>query len=528
MVSKKEAVFGEYEKAKSQKEALGEKGLYEQTKINARFYSGNQWYGANCGNDRPLVRHNIIKRIGDFKMSQILSGRYDVSYFAGEAEDTGAKKSLRAEIKEAKTAFSGEVGGKEAGVVCRALSAYFKQCAKRLDLDSLSAEVLKRAYIGGCGVLYTYFDSEADTGMSLYGNKIRGDIACEVLDVRDVYFADKDETDVQAQPYIIIAAKKDKQAVLRQAHAFGTENALKNLKADDDGKVLVLTKLYKEYKKDGAAVFCVKVTEDGVLRPDFDTKLHYYPLCAFRFDELDGGAYGESEVTYLIPNQIAVNRMITASVWSNIASGMPMMIVNGDTVSGEITNDPGQIIKIFGTNEDVAGAVKYVSPPDYSAAFNAAVNNLIENTLTQCGASPSALGDERAQNASAITRLQTAALMPINVLKSRYREFLVQNAKIWADFWLGLYGDRKIRIEDESGVWFFPFDAQRYAGISIGAAVGTGEPETFTATEKTAVLGELYDKGIITAKQYVSRLPDALLSGKQEIINGMKEKKNED
>lgn len=36
------AVFGEYEKAKRQKESLGEKGLYEQTGINARFYSGNQ------------------------------------------------------------------------------------------------------------------------------------------------------------------------------------------------------------------------------------------------------------------------------------------------------------------------------------------------------------------------------------------------------------------------------------------------------------------------------------------------------
>ncbi len=521
------AVFGEYEKAKRQKESLGEKGLYEQTGINARFYSGNQWYGANCGNDRPLVRHNIIKRIGDFKMSQILSSEHEVSFFAGGVPEPGGKRELRAAVKDKDFAFSGEMSDEEISAVCRAMGAYFKQCAKRLGIDALAAEVLKRAYISGCGVLYTYFDGGADTGMSLYGSRIKGDIACEVLDVRDVYFADRDEADVQAQPYIIIASKKDKQSVLAQARTFGTERLLGDLKADGDGKVLVLTKLYKEQTKSGTRVFCVKVTQSGVLRPDFDTKLHFYPLGTFRFDELDGGAYGESEVTYLIPNQIAINRMITASVWSNIASGMPMMIVNGDTVSGDISNDPGQIIKIFGTNEDVAGAVKYVSPPDYSSAFNDAVNNLIENTLTQCGASPAILGDERAQNAAAITRLQTAALMPMNVLRGRYREFLAQTARIWADFWLNLYGNRKIKIEDESGVWYFPFNARRYADLGISAAVSISEEERFTAKDKISALADLFDRGVITAKQYLSRLPDSLIAGKQELINGVKEKKNE-
>ena len=111
------AVFSEYEKAKEHKESLGDKGLYEQTKINARFYSGNQWYGANCGNDRPLVRHNIIKRIGDFKMSQILSGRYTVSFFAGGVSAPSDKGDLKKVIKNKEFKFSGEVGDEEAAAV---------------------------------------------------------------------------------------------------------------------------------------------------------------------------------------------------------------------------------------------------------------------------------------------------------------------------------------------------------------------------------------------------------------------------
>ena len=520
------AIFEEYNKAKRQKEALGEKGLYEQAKINARFYSGDQWYGVSGGNDRPLVRHNIIKRIGDFKMTQTAKDMPLISYVAQGAEQE-EKGDLKEAVKGGGISFSGEVTDEELIAVCRALDEHYKYCALRVDLDSLTARVLKNSYISGSGVLYTYFDSEADTGITSDGNKVKGDIACEVLDINDVYFGAAGEPDIQSQPYIILAAMQDKAALLAAAQSFGTTNAVKNLKADDDGRVLVLTKLFKVYSEEGTSVHCVKVTEDGFLREEYDTKLHLYPLCIFRFGENDNSVYGESEITYLIPNQIAINRMITASVWSNISTGMPIMVVNGDTVSGEISNDPGQIIKIYGSNEDVSGAVKYITPPDSSSTIVAAVNDLIENTLTQSGANPAILGDESAQNASAISKLQTAALMPLNVLKWRFKDFLNQNARIWADFWLSLYGNRKIKIEDESGAWYFPFNAKRYKGKNIGTAINAAKREDFTAEQTVNALTTLYDKGIINAAQYLSRLPDALIPEKQRLISDIKEKTDE-
>ena len=92
-------IYEEYRKAADFKSALGKRGLYEQNRINERFYIGDQWYGAKCGNDRPLVRHNIIKRIGDYKMSQILSAPLSVS-FSAEGIPTvdgnvGAQRSLQ-------------------------------------------------------------------------------------------------------------------------------------------------------------------------------------------------------------------------------------------------------------------------------------------------------------------------------------------------------------------------------------------------------------------------------------------------
>lgn len=519
-------IFEEYNRAKAQKEALGEKGLYEQIKINRRFYDGNQWYGANCGNDRPLVRHNIIKRIGDFKISQTLSSDYAVSFFADNKEiaaQTEDFRELKEEIRDGKFTFSGMPGAGEINALCEVLSRHYRQTAERLNLTGLSFGVLRQAYITGTGILYTYFKGDTKAGFDSLGTAVRGDIASEVLSVRDVYFGDSSEPDIQAQPYIIIAANRSAESVLAEAGKTGAQNLIKNIKPDADGKVLVLTKLYKKTAGGKTSVYCAKVTEGGVLREEFDTLLHLYPLSVFRFINDGDCAYGESEVDFLIPNQIAVNRMITASVWSGLSSGMPMMIVNGDTVSGDITNDPGQIIKIYGTNEDVAGAVKFVSPDDISATFNESVNNLIENTLTQSGANTAALGDERAQNASAIERLQSAALLPLDILKNEYKSFLLQNAHIWADFWLNLYGNRRIRIEDEDGVWYFPFDAARYSGVDVFARIRHAGRQTFTAEQTVSALGELFDRGVITKEQYLCRLPDALIPDKSELLLNVKE-----
>ena len=75
-------IYKEYEKARQEKAGLGKNGMYEQSLINRRFYLGDQWYGANVSNERPLVRHNIIRRIGEYKMGDLLRERLNVSFFA--------------------------------------------------------------------------------------------------------------------------------------------------------------------------------------------------------------------------------------------------------------------------------------------------------------------------------------------------------------------------------------------------------------------------------------------------------------
>ena len=58
---KPQEIFLEYQNANEYKNSIGERGIYEQSKMNERFYVGDQWHGVQAGNTRPLVRRNIIK-----------------------------------------------------------------------------------------------------------------------------------------------------------------------------------------------------------------------------------------------------------------------------------------------------------------------------------------------------------------------------------------------------------------------------------------------------------------------------------
>ncbi len=514
-------IFRKFEEGREFKSSLGNRGIYEQKKINERFFVGDQWYGAKCGNDRPLVRHNIIKRIGDFKMAQVLASPITVSFSADGVPNTVGLtrklKNARNKLANAQSeGFQGKADNDEINLVMSALSSYQQVTAERLGLNTLCSQVLRNAYISGTGILYTYWNSDIKTGLYADDNEniaISGDICCEVLDVENVYFGDPYLNSVQEQPFVIIAGHKTVEALLREAEKFGADAYTQSLiEADsEDGKVLVLTLLYKEYVNGEERVMCARVSQNAVIRDGFDTGLHLYPLAIFNWESRSDRIYGESEITYLIPNQIAINRMITAQVWSSMMTGMPMMVVNGDTVTGELTNDPGQIIKIYGTNEDVAGAVKYVAPPDFSSNFSDSVKSLIENTLTQSGANEAALGDSHPDNATALITLQKAATLPLQLIKNRFYAFVEEFSRIWVDFWITQYGNRRIKIEDENGIWYMPFDSSRYKNLMITARVEVGEDNGYSKAECVNTLTNLYEKGIISRRQYLKRLPTGII-----------------
>lgn len=458
-------IFKEYEKARSYKASLGEKGMYEQNIINRRFYCGDQWYGARLNTERPLVRHNVIRRIGEYKMGDLISKNLKVRLFAKGVSATEKDLESLAPDKEklstGRYVFEKEVSDGESRLLTNALSNYLLVCSKENRLDQKLVTVLKNSFITGTGVLYTYWDTEAADG--------RGDIACEVLPVENVYFADNTAEEIEKQPYIIIVTRPDTDEVKRTAALYGANPLLIKPDSHNENKTTVYTKLFKRGYGKNAQIMAVSVTEKAVVRPEYNTRLTRYPINIFAWEEAENSIFGQSDVTHLIPNQIAINRLLSASVWASMYMGMPIMTVNGDTVTGDITNDPGQIIKVYGTNEDVAGAVHYVAPPDFSSGFNGEVSSLIQNTLESSGAGMTTLGKISYNNTAAIESLSNVSGVSAASLLARYRCFLCNVALTFIDFFMNKYSKRLLLIEDDLGRWYFPFDAERYKNLAFTA-----------------------------------------------------------
>ena len=540
-------LFNEYEKGVQYKASMGGRGMFEQDKINERFYAGDQWHGAKCGADRPLVRHNVIRRIGDYKISMIAGAPLSVCYSAeGVPETTDIKnraEALRGRARAGETLEQFEEAGQpdaeEIALVMSALNDYFKATAERVRLDDLKHDALKSAYLTGTGILYTYWDPDIRTG--LYADEgrtkaITGDIACELLDVENVYFGDPSRDDVESQPYIILAQRRSVEELRREAKRSRRPEAdIQAIKPDnteymagdradneptDSKNCTVLTRLWKEWDKEGREykVMAMRAVRGAVIRQPWDLKVRRYPLAKFSWDKRKGSIYGDTELTYLIPNQIAINRMVTASVWAVMVMGMPLMVVNNEVVPQAITNDPGQIIRVNGTGEEVNSAVRYVVPPNFSPNYDNSVNSLISNTMTHAGANDAALGDVNPDNTSAIIALREAAAQPLQPYQNAFYAFMEDVARIWAEFWLILYGRRSLKITDRTGTWYLPFDGERYRRLALSVRVEVGASPLWSETETIRTLDNLLDRQIITVEQYLQRLPKGVIPDMAGII----------
>ena len=540
-------IYSEYQKAREYKSQIGDKGIYEQNKRNERFFVGDQWHGAKCGSERPLVRYNIIKRIGEYKKAMIGASPIAIMYSADGVPNTlgiadkisEVKKSIaNGEFAEFDT-NTGEIPDvNEINLVMSALGDYEKTTAERLKYNQLLAKVLDNAYISGESILYTYWNPDIKTGLYADDERkvaITGDIDCDVLDIENVYYGDAQCEEIQNQPFIIISQRKSVAELKREAKRNRVDN-VDDIKADKDNgyeagdrselepdetkKATVLTKMWKEYDDNGDyTIKAIKVTENVVIRKEWDLNVRLYPLASFRWDIRRNSAYGESEITYLIPNQIAINRMITSNVWAVMIKGMPIMLVDGEVITGPVTNDPGQIIKCYG---NTAGAISYVNPPNFSPAFNENIASLVSQTMMQAGANDAALGNMNPDNTSAIIALREAATMPLQMLQNRYYQFCEDVARIWAEFWVSMYGKRALKINDENGTWYMPFDSERYKTLLISVKVDVGASTLWSESQSVRTLDNLLERQIIDVIQYLDRLPKGTIPKVDALIKELK------
>jgi len=170
----------------------------------------------------------------------------------------------------------------------------------------------------------------------------------------------------------------------------------------------------------------------------------------------------------------------------------------------------------------VQTAVKYVDPPQFSPQFDVNITSLINNTLSQSGANEAALGALTPDNASAIVAVREAATMPMQPIQNRFYRFIADMAKVWAEFWVMKYGARSLKMETEDGVWYMPFDGNRYRDLLINVRVDVGASTLWGEAQTITTLDNLFAKGVITPVQYISRLPHGVIPQQHSLLRDLK------
>jgi hypothetical protein len=151
------------------------------------------------------------------------------------------------------------------------------------------------------------------------------------------------------------------------------------------------------------------------------------------------------------------------------------------------------------------------------------INDLASNTLSYNGANDAALGDIRPDNAAAIIQSREASLQPIQLLQNSFYNFIEDIAKIWADFWMHLYGERKLRVENEAGTYYVPFHPERYKNLILTVKIDVGSGPIWSLPSNIAILDSLFGAQIIDKVDYLENMPEGVIPNKTKILEKARE-----
>lgn len=390
--------------------------LYTETEINYNFYHGNQWEGAKLGDIQPVVQ-NIIKPIVKYKLGVIIQNHYEI-VFNPNIYDTYAE-------------------GQTLEQICKVLNSHMAKVWEIQKADQKVREASKDACINSEGIVHTYFDEEN---------------IVEVIDKNNVYYGNENSSDIQSQPYIIIAYRQPVSQVREEAKKLGIEDTkIKLILPDSEVQeqagytgitdevnpmCLVLLKYYKENGK----VFYTKATKCVELEKEKPTGMNLYPIAHFVWEEKKGSSRGIGAVNCVIPNQIEINKIDARRALAVKIGAFQKLVYNQDLVANakELTKVGGAIaIKGGATVDDVRKAIGYIYPTSMSSDAGNLSTEMKTNTRDLEGAGDTATGniDPTQASGKAILAVQQASQQPLGEQVENYKCFVEDLARIWFDMW---------------------------------------------------------------------------------------------
>lgn len=507
-----EEIFKEYHKCEQYNVSLD---LYETVKKNENFYIGRQWEGVNAPDlDKPVL--NFLKRVTTYFISMIVSDDIGVSF-----------------------RFFLEQPGSDA--IAKMLSNEVDRVIERTRAKALNREMLKNAVVDGDGCFYLYFDTSVQNGQP-----ISGEIVIENIDNTKVLFGNPYVSDVQAQPYLLIAKRSLLDTIKEQARQNGVED-IDRITPDDnrdrfygeekDSQNDLVTSVVKLWKQDGV-VHYTEVTRDVVIKEETVTGYKLYPVAYMSWDKIKNSYHGQSAITGLIPNQIFVNKLWAMAMEHQKRMAFPKLFFDRTKIR-KWTNKVGEAIGVEGNPNDA------IASNFRAADMSGQVLELVEKTVSYTrdfmGASDAALGNVKPDNTSAIIAVQKASAAPLELQRLAFYQFIEDYVRIIVDMMVANYGLRYVSMEQAADMGaapgmeatdelvLFDFASLNVDAMELNVDVGTSaywSELTQLSTNDNLLLQGILDKGVIEdCITYIEGIPDKQLNNKNKILERLKQKK---
>ena len=480
-------------------------GLYETARKNERFYRGDQWHGA--ATDLPQPVFNLIRRIVDHMVGTVMPGDISIRYADDRLPFIDNETMRRA--------------------VCRGISLLEKNAAYRWNrnhMTELVHQALLDAAISGDGVFYSWWDTERDCGQPFLG-----DIRTDLISNADLIVADVNSTDLQSQEYIILAGQASVDTLRREALDAGVDakeiekilpddvdaNATYDLSKIQMKGAEKATYLIKFYRENGEVVFD-KITKNCRIRK-VHTGLSLYPVAYFNWTPVKKCFHGASPISDMIPNQKYVNTAYAMMMKHMRDTAFSKVIYDKSRIP-EWSNEVGEAIAAVGGG-CVSDAVSVVGVGEMQDGYLALINNVIENTKKMMGASDAALGDERANNTSAILALQEASQVMLTGVNVRLCRCIGELASIWADMLCTYCPDRRlISYEEDGTLRAEEIDYTLLKHELLRATAQTGHVGSYVPSATVATLNKLLEAGHLDVGQYLRFLPAGTLANRELLL----------
>lgn len=324
----------------------------------------------------------------------------------------------------------------------------------------------------------------------------------------------------------------------------------------EDGTPILTPEGEPVYKMKGAtklvtSVHVTKATKTRIIYEDVDTGLSRYPIAWGNWEKQKNQYHGRALVTGIVPNQIFINSMMAMIFRHLQLQSFPKTVYNADLI-GQWNNEVGAAIGVHNLQPGMSlrDVATVLQPADMSNQIVMCIDRVMQYTRDCLGATDAQMGNVRPDNTSALMVLQSSAEVPLENTRAGLHEWIEDIGAILLDMMGTYYGKRPLvrdrtfedlptgssgdpMIDPTTGqmmtqqvtrrvVEEFDFSVLKHLWFNIDAQVGATTYYSEIAMVQT--LDNLRRDGTLEIIDYLERIPDKLITRKQELIEKIKQR----